>query len=99
MSTFGGDGGGDLENVNRWRQQVGLEPIGAGELKGLIVPVTCKDAEILTVDMTGLNARILAGWTRVGGRSWFFKLVGPDRLTAAQKTGFVKFLQSAQFQP
>ena len=99
VSTFGGEGGGDLENVNRWRQQIGLEAIGAGELKGMIVPVPCKDGEILTVDMTGREARILAGWARVDGKSWFFKLAGAKQLSEAQKGNFVKFLQSVQFHP
>ena len=99
VSTFSGEGGGDLENVNRWRSQVGLEAIGVGELKALVVPVACKDGEILTVDMAGPSARILAAWTRTGGRSWFFKLTGPVAVVEDGKSGFVKFLQSIQFQP
>ena len=99
VSVFGGDGGGDLGNVNRWRSQIGLEAVGDAELKPLIVPVTCKDGEILTVDMTGPKAHILAGWARVDGQSWFFKLIAPDQLAVAEKAGFAKFLQSVQFHP
>lgn len=99
VSVFGGDGGGDLENVNRWRNQVGLEAVGAGDLKTLVVPVACKDGEILTVDMAGPKEHILAGWARVDGKSWFFKLTGPDRIAAAEKARFAKFLQSIQLHP
>ena len=99
VSVFGGGGGGDLRNVNRWRAQVGLGEIGDGELKSLIVPVKCKDGEILTVDMAGPKGRILAGWARIDGKSWFFKLIAPDQLAAGEKAGFVKFLGSVQFHP
>ncbi len=99
VSVFGGDGGGDLGNVNRWRAQVGLGEVGDGELKSLVVPVKGKDGEILTVDMAGPKGRILAGWARIGAKSWFFKLLAPDRLADAEKAGFVKFLESVQFHP
>ena len=99
VSVFGGEGGGDLDNVNRWRTQIGLEALRDGDLKSLVVPVHCKDGEILTVDMTGPKARILAGWARIDGKSWFFKLIAPAQLASDQKAGFVKFLQSVQFHP
>lgn len=99
VSVFDGDGGGDLENVNRWRGQAGLDPITADGLQGLIVPVICKDGDILTVDMAGPKARILAGWARTGGRTWFFKLTPAGKLAAAGKAEFAKFLQSVEFHP
>jgi len=99
VSVFGGEGGGDLDNVNRWRGQVGLEPVDAESLKTLIIPVKCKDAEISMVDMSGPKARILAGWAKMEGKSWFFKLIAPDKLAEKEKTGFVTFLQSVQFHP
>lgn len=99
VSFFGGDGGGDLGNVNRWRSQIGLGEVGADDLKALIAPVNGKDGEILTVDMTGPKARVLAGWARVDGKSWFFKLTAPDQLAGGEKAGFVKFLESVQFHP
>ena len=98
-SVFSGEGGGDLPNVNRWRSQIGLEAIGDAELKSLIGPLSCKDGQILTVDMAGPKARVLAGWARIDGKSWFFKLIGPDRLATAEKPVFSKFLQSVQFHP
>lgn len=99
VSVFGGDGGGDLGNVNRWRTQVGLGEVDAAGLKSLVVPVAGKDSEILTVDMAGPKARILAGWAKVGARTWFFKLLATDGLAGSEKAGFVKFLESVQFQP
>ncbi|MDD5262183.1 MAG: hypothetical protein PHD76_10090 [Methylacidiphilales bacterium] len=97
--TLPGEAGGDLENVNRWRGQAGLEPVGEPELKSLIVPVKAKGGEILTVDMPGAKSRILAAWTRHEGSAWFFKLNGPDHLVAGEKARFLKFLQSVEFGP
>ncbi|MEI6278820.1 MAG: hypothetical protein WCQ16_05480 [Verrucomicrobiae bacterium] len=99
VSVLGGDGGGDLENVNRWRDQIGLGNVEAGELKALVVPVACHDGEIFTVDMAGPKARMLVGWAKVDGKSWFFKLIAPDRLAGGEKAGFEKFLRSVQFHP
>ena len=99
VSVFGGDGGGDLGNVNRWRSQIGLGEVDAGGLKSLIVPVAGKDSEILTVDMTGPKGRILAGWAKIGARTWFFKLIAPDGLAGSEKAAFAKFLESVKFQP
>lgn len=97
--VFGGDGGSDLQNVNRWRGQIGLPPVTENDLKPLIVPMKAKDGDILTVDMTGPKARLLTGWARIDGKSWFFKLTGPDAVAAGEKENFAKFLQSVQFHP
>lgn len=97
VSVFGGEAGGDLANVNRWRGQVGLEPVGDDDLKSLVTPVSSGGGAILTVDMAGPKARVLAGWAHIQGQTWFFKLTGPDTLVSGQKENFVRFLQSVQF--
>lgn len=100
VSVFDGDGGGNLENVNRWRTQAGLDPVKADGLKSIIVPVISKDGEaILTAEIIGAKSGILSGWARTGGRAWFFKLTGPSKIVAAEKPVFAKFLQSVEFHP
>jgi hypothetical protein len=47
--------------------------------------------------MAGPTARVLAGWTRHGGRAWFFKLTGAPALVEQEKPRFEKFLQSVRF--
>ncbi|MEI6322750.1 MAG: hypothetical protein WCP60_06575 [bacterium] len=99
VSVFAGEGGGDLANVNRWRSQLGLEALKAEELKSMIVPIACQDGEILSVDMNGAKARVLAGWARIDGKSWFFKLIGPAEVVEVEKAKFEAFLKSVQFHP
>lgn len=99
VSSFAGDAGGDLANVNRWRSQIGLESLNNEELKSLIVPLSSKDAELLSVDMNGPKKRVLAGWTQVDRKSWFFKLSGPASLLESEKASFRAFLQSVKFHP
>lgn len=99
VSSLGGAAGGDLGNVNRWRGQIGLGPVGDAELKPLVVPVKGNGCEFLTVDMNGPKGRVLAAWATVGANTWFFKLTGPEKVAAEEKAAFVKFLESVRFQP
>jgi hypothetical protein len=46
--------------------------------------------------MTGSTARVLAGWTRHEGRTWFFKLTGPPAVVEQEKSNFAAFLQSVR---
>jgi hypothetical protein len=93
--TFPGDGGSDADNVNRWRQQIGLGP--ADSVDALIVPQHAGALHFSTVDMVGATARVLAGWTRHDGRAWFFKLTGPPAVVEQEKPNFEKFIQSVRF--
>jgi hypothetical protein len=92
--TFPGDGGSDLDNVNRWRQQIGLPPVHTSELSSVIVPLESENFSFSTTDMIGTNSRTLAAWLRREGRSWFFKMTGPNPAVEKEKPKFVKFLQS-----
>src|SRR4030095_902688 len=96
--TFPGDGGNDLDNVNRWRQQIGLAGVDAGELNSIIAPFQSNQINFSTADMIGPNSRTLAAWVRREGRSWFFKLTGPKDAVEKQKPNFVRFLQSNRFE-
>lgn len=95
--TFPGDGGGDLNNVNRWRQQIGLEPIDAKGLESMKTDVHAGDVHIDVVDMTGSSGRVLAAWLRQNGNAWFFKMTGPTALLEQEKPKFTAFLESLRF--
>jgi hypothetical protein len=93
--TFPGDGGDDLGNINRWRQQLGLPPADANASN--IVPLKTNETTFSTIDIAGANTRTVAAWTRKDGRAWFFKLTGPTNGVEKERPNFVKFVQSVRF--
>ena len=99
VSHFPGDVGGDLENVNRWRQQVAMEPVDAAALAAQITKLTAGPQTLSLIDVTGPKQRLIAGWTRHGADTWFFKLTGPDALLGTEKAKFTAFLESIRFNP
>lgn len=95
--TFPGDGGGDPDNVNRWRGQIGLAPIDAAHVGSSIVPLKTANASFSTIDMAGADSRVIAAWARHNGRSWFIKMTGPNAAVEKEKSNFVKFIESIRF--
>jgi hypothetical protein len=95
--------GGDLDNVNRWRGQVGQAAITAEEMAKTAEPVEMAGQTAKLYDQAGTNpgsgdkARILAAILRREGVAWFFKMSGDDALVAEQKSAFIEFLKSIEF--
>lgn len=99
ITAFPSDVGGELANVNRWRQQIQLPPITAAELPAVIVRHRHNGLDVGEVDLagTGENAqRILGAWVPFGGATWFFKLMGPDAIVAGEKAAFSAFLDTVK---
>jgi hypothetical protein len=88
-----GTAGSDLDNVNRWRGQVGLAPVteAAGQ------NITVADEPALLYEMTTTNVSILAAIQRRGETAWFYKMTGDAALVAAQKETFVRFLREVRY--
>jgi hypothetical protein len=54
------------------------------------------------VDMTGSNAngqptRLVAAIVPMGNTTWFYKLMGDEKVVASQKDAFTKFVQTAKY--
>lgn len=100
---LGGVGGGDLENVNRWRGQVSLGRIDEAELDRTAEKVAIGAAEGRLFDFAGTTpdedkpSRMVAAILHREGTAWFFKLMGDDALVAAQKPAMIEFLKSIAF--
>lgn len=86
VTRFPGRVGGDLANVNRWRTQMGLDAVSAGELESVLTrldPAT-GDGYVTRID-SGTRA-MLAGAVYEAGedRTWFVRATVPteaaDRL-------------------
>lgn len=98
-----GTGGNDLDNVNRWRAQVGLAAITVEELPRITQTVPIADGEGQMYDLVGdsyeaKDQRTLAAILRRDGTSWFFKMTGPASLVGDQKGAFVEFLRTLRFE-
>ena len=95
--TFPGEGGNDTDNVNRWRQQIGLPPMSPAVVATQVASMKTSDGNFSSVDIAGSNSRTIAAWTRRDGHAWFFKATGPTAAIEKEKPNFVKFVESVKF--
>ncbi len=99
-----GQAGSDLDNVNRWRNQVGLPPAAEAELSKSGQPVEVGGEKGQIYDVAGKNpasggaTRIVAAIVRKDGSAWFFKMTGDDSLVATQKPVFLDYLKAFNWQ-
>ena len=102
---LGGDGGGMAGNVNRWRGQLGLEPLDGPALAALPT-MPCLGGEATLFDATGSytgmsgekleSARMLGALVFFGDVSYFIKFVGPTDVITAEAEHFKAFLSSLE---
>lgn len=102
IMALGGDGGGALPNLNRWRRQVGLPPLdNPNQQKQHAVTIDGKQMAIF--DITSADGspsgqqRIFVGGLMHEGRTWYFKMRGPNAVVSANEQGFNELLKSIRF--
>ena len=100
ITAFPGDTGGLLANLNRWRGQLALPPLAAGELDGTLQHFDGAGLHFEVVDFVGTASgaptRIVGAVLSRAGETWFFKLMGPEALVAGQKDEFLDFLRTVK---
>jgi len=94
-------GGGFVENVNRWRGQVGLQPIKQGDPQPS-QPMKIAGSDATLFDFVGPGPaatakRKIVAWVPRGNEWWFFTISGTDQQVAQQQVNFNVFLKSLQF--
>ena len=98
LTVLQGDGGGLLGNVNRWRGQLGLEPLDESSLGSAVQSVDSLGTEARLVDLNGTSNRTQLDTRLVGvivyrnELTWFYKLMGTPAVVAAEKDEFLKYL-------
>ena len=102
VSALAGTGGGALENVNLWRNQIGLAAVTQEELGKLSKVVRIGSREAVSYELIGERAmpestqtnRTLVAIMPAGEMTVFFKLTGEQALVAENRTKFVEWLKS-----
>ena len=98
-----GAAGSELDNVNRWRGQLGQGPITADQLPSQAKQIQLAGAPGRLFDLSGEDpktkapTRILAAVQPHGDSQWFFKMMGDDELVRQQKEAFISFLGNYQY--
>ncbi len=91
-----GQRGGITENVNRWRQQIGLPPATQSEVVGMVLPLKNTHAFGMWADLQGADQRTLVAWFELPEASWYFKATAPHEAIATQRDAFVQLLESVK---
>jgi len=75
VSAFPGAAGGNLANVNRWRGQIGLEPVDEAGLARLLSTSRSGATEVALLAMEGTDGRVMLGaiLSPGDGQTWFVK--------------------------
>lgn len=97
VTAFPGDVGGDLANLNRWRGQIQLPPVGQAEFESAVQRIERNGLKMTVVDVAGTGAdalRILGAMVPHAGATWFFKMQGPEALVAKEKPAFLAMLDT-----
>lgn len=95
-----GTAGGELGNVNRWRGQIGLQPVDEAGRAQMRQEVKSKAGAVSLYDFSSegpSKQRMIAGLLFVDGRSWFVKMVGDPEPVAASRADFMKLLETLHF--
>ena len=102
ISAFPGNVGGELANLNRWREQVKLPPVTQAEFETSAQRLEKNGLRMTVVDLGGSGAgaqRILGAMIPHGNATWFVKLTGPDAIVAKEKPAFLAFLETIKAPP
>lgn len=99
---FPGAAGGVIDNINRWRAQLGLGPATEEQIKNDLLRSEVGGIPGLGIDLLGPEGaerqRISGVITLHNGSTWFFKMKGPAELVTQQQPAFEAFLRSVQFE-
>ncbi len=98
VTVFPGDVGGRLANVNRWRGQIGLSPIGSDTLSDTVEQLEIDGRPAWLVELQGTDASTIAASVEIDGNSWFFRMTGDHGLASREEPRFREFLESIRFE-
>ena len=98
ISNLLGDGGGLLSNVNRWIGQIGMNATTREGLSNYVSDITVAGKPATLVKASNKEQALVSAILKIGGRSWFFKMMGDARLAEKEQENFDSLLQSVRFE-
>ena len=98
--------GGALLNINRWRRQIGLGPIGTDQIAAYSSELDIAENHYHLVDLHNENTShgkdfpqsSLVATRSHQGNSWFFKMSSDAPLVDQQRDTFLEFLSTVRFE-
>ncbi|MCY2951259.1 MAG: hypothetical protein NTU53_04685 [Planctomycetota bacterium] len=104
VTIFPGNVGGTLANINRWRAQVGAQPITEADLEKNITRFDSNNLKIIIADIPGPKTEDPAMLAAIvpdsaNDSTWFFKLVGSKDNVAKNKDDFTQLVRSIRLIP
>lgn len=103
VSVSGGDGGGLLPNINRWRAQLGEGSWTEAELKKNTQEIEVAGGKAIYIELSGTDsstekpAMTLGAQVVRDGRTWYYKLMGDPALAVKEKDGFIAFVKGVKY--
>ncbi len=95
ITSFPGKVGTELDNVNRWRREIGLKPVEESSISSQAVSIDSHDGKLY--DFSGASANTVVVLLPREGATWFFKLRGDKETVNGSKASFLAFLRSVRF--
>lgn len=92
-----GPAGGELSNVNRWRNQIGLPPVDDAALAKARQTVKTRAGPLSVYDFAndGQKSRMIAGLLAApDGNTWFVKMSGDAKPVGEARKDFLKLLET-----
>jgi hypothetical protein len=83
-----------LPNVNRWREQIKLEPTTQREIDEHVQSIAVGEHRGQYLEMLGDGKATIAVIVKVAGRAWFIKLTGDKSLVERERDHFKSFAHS-----
>ncbi|MFW6060863.1 MAG: hypothetical protein ACODAQ_11835, partial [Phycisphaeraceae bacterium] len=96
VTRFAGDVGGVLANVNRWRGQLDMEPIGEADLDELLTRFERPGFKGYLLHLRGPRQHMLAAGIHEPGedRTWFVRVVAAEAVARRVKREVFAFARS-----
>lgn len=95
ITAFPGNLGSEMMNVNRWRRELGLDPVDESAVVSTAVLVGDDQGKLY--EFSGPQEATTVAWVTKNGTSFFFKLRGDSAAVTPAKPAMIEFLKSVRF--